>query len=161
MMQSGLSKALGLSGKVFTIFAALFLANTQSTFAQSDYPNKPIRYVVPFPAGGATDNIARPLQNELLNTFKWNVVIDNKPGAGGNIGAEIVAKSAPDGYTWLMASVGTHGINLPLYTQGGGKMPFDPIKDFTPISLVAELPNVLVINPEFAVKNNIDRKSVV
>jgi tripartite-type tricarboxylate transporter receptor subunit TctC len=84
------------------------------------------------------------------------VVIDNKPGAGGNIGAEIVAKSAPDGYTWLMASVGTHGINLPLYTQGGGKMPFDPIKDFTPISLVAELPNALVLNPEFAAKNNIN-----
>ena len=156
MMQSSLSKALGLSGKILTIFAALFLANTRCTFAQSDYPNKPIRYVVPFPAGGATDNIARPLQNELLTSFKWNVVIDNKPGAGGNIGAEIVAKSAPDGYTWLMASVGTHGINLPLYTQGGGKMPFDPIKDFTPISLVAELPNVLVLNPEFAAKNNIN-----
>jgi tripartite-type tricarboxylate transporter receptor subunit TctC len=137
------------------MFAALF-GGSQVASAQSDYPNKPIRYVVPFPAGGATDNIARPLQNELLNSFKWNVVIDNKPGAGGNIGAEIVAKSAPDGYTWLMASVGTHGINLPLYTQGGGKMPFDPIKDFTPISLVAELPNVLVLNPEFAAKNNIN-----
>ena len=84
------------------------------------------------------------------------MIIDNKPGAGGNIGAEIVAKSLPDGYTWLMASVGTHGINQPLYTQGGGKMPFDPIKDFTPITLVAELPNVLVLNPEWAAKNNIN-----
>ena len=135
--------------------SALF-AFSFPAYAQSNYPNKPIRLVVPFPAGGATDNVARPLQNELQNTSKWNVVIDNKPGAGGNIGAEIVAKSAPDGYTWLMASVGTHGINLPLYTQGGGKLPFDPIKDFTPITLVAELPNVLVLNPDFAARNNIN-----
>jgi tripartite-type tricarboxylate transporter receptor subunit TctC len=156
MLQSSLSKALGLTSKVLTILTVSLLVNTGPTFAQSDYPNKPIRFIVPFPAGGATDNIARPLQNELLNTAKWNVVIDNKPGAGGNIGAEIVSKAAPDGYTWLMASVGTHGINLPLYTQGGGKLPFDPIKDFTPISLVAELPNVLVLNPEFAAKNNIN-----
>ena len=129
---------------------------TQIAFAQSSYPNKAIRLVVPFPAGGATDNIARPLQLELLATDKWNVVIDNKPGAGGNIGAEVVAKALPDGYTWLMASVGTHGINLPLYTQGGGKLPFDPIKDFTPITLVAELPNVLILNLDFAKRNNIN-----
>ena len=133
-----------------------FTSITLSAYAQSSFPNKPIRLVVPFPAGGATDNVARPLQNELLVTAKWNVIIDNKPGAGGNIGAEIVAKSLPDGYSWLMASVGTHGINQPLYTQGGGKMPFDPIKDFTPITLVAELPNVLVLNPEWAAKNNIN-----
>jgi tripartite-type tricarboxylate transporter receptor subunit TctC len=138
------------------ISSAFFLTLSSPSYSQGAYPNKPIRLVVPFPAGGATDNVARPLQNELLTTNKWNVVIDNKPGAGGNIGAEIVAKSAPDGYTWLMASVGTHGINLPLYTQGGGKLPFDPIKDFTPITLVAELPNVLVLNPEFAAKNNIN-----
>lgn len=138
------------------ISSAIFLAFSSPSYSQSNYPNKPIRLVVPFPAGGATDNIARPLQNELLTTNKWNVLIDNKPGAGGNIGAEIVAKSAPDGYTWLMASVGTHGINLPLYTQGSGKLPFDPIKDFTPITLVAELPNVLVLNPDFAAKNSIN-----
>lgn len=138
------------------ISLAMMAGSAQTALAQTDYPNKPIRLVVPFPAGGATDNIARPLQNELLNTTKWNVVIDNKPGAGGNIGAEIVSKSPPDGYTWLMASVGTHGINLPLYTQGGGKLPFDPIKDFTPITLVAELPNVLVVNPAFAAKNKIN-----
>jgi len=139
---------------VGAILAGAFI--TQIAFAQSTFPSKPIRLVVPFPAGGATDNIARPLQSELLSTIKWNIVIDNKPGAGGNIGAEVVAKAAPDGYTWLMASVGTHGINLPLYTQGGGKLPFDPIRDFTPITLVAELPNVLVLNPEWAVKNNIN-----
>jgi tripartite-type tricarboxylate transporter receptor subunit TctC len=93
---------------------------------------------------------------ELLTSDKWNVLIDNKPGAGGNIGAEAVAKALPDGYTWLMASVGTHGINLPLYTQGGGKLPFDPIKDFTPVTLVAELPNVLILNVDFAKRNNIN-----
>ena len=141
-------------GIVITAF--ICSAFTQIAFAQSSYPNKAIRLVVPFPAGGATDNIARPLQLELLATDKWNVVIDNKPGAGGNIGAEVVAKALPDGYTWLMASVGTHGINLPLYTQGGGKLPFDPIKDFTPITLVAELPNVLILNLDFAKRNNIN-----
>jgi len=156
MIQAKLFNAMGPVFQFIMVFSALLTCGAQSSFAQSDYPNKPIRYVVPFPAGGATDNIARPLQNELLTAYKWNVVIDNKPGAGGNIGAEIVAKAPPDGYTWLMASVGTHGINLPLYTQGGGKLPFDPIKDFTPISLVAELPNVLVLNPEFAAKNNIN-----
>ena len=138
----------------FTFFNCA--ATSPMANAQSSFPSKPIRFIVPFPAGGATDNIARPLQNELLQTAKWNVVIDNKPGAGGNIGAEAVAKSLPDGYTWLMASVGTHGIKLPLYTQGGGKLPFDPIKDFTPITLVAELPNVLVLNPDFALKHNIN-----
>lgn len=156
MNQDKLFNAIKSTTLFFTAAITLFIGTSQASLAQSDYPIKPIRFVIPFPAAGATDNIARPLQNELLNTVKWNVIIDNKPGAGGNIGAELVAKAAPDGYTWLMASVGTHGINLPLYTQGGGKLPFDPIKDFTPITLVAELPNVLVLNPEFAAKNKIN-----
>jgi tripartite-type tricarboxylate transporter receptor subunit TctC len=156
MIQDKLFKVFKSTTIFLTAVITLFIGTSQVSLAQSDYPNKPIRFVIPFPAAGATDNIARPLQNELLNTVKWNVIIDNKPGAGGNIGAELVAKAAPDGYTWLMASVGTHGINLPLYTQGGGKLPFDPIKDFTPITLVAELPNVLVLNPEFAAKNKIN-----
>ena len=156
MIQSSPFNLIGRAIQLVIPMVALLAGIAQPSLAQSDYPNKPIRFVIPFPAGGATDNIARPLQNELLTTAKWNVLIDNKPGAGGNIAAEIVAKALPDGYTWLMASVGTHGINLPLYTQGGGKLPFDPIKDFTPISLVAELPNVLVLNPEFATKNNIN-----
>ena len=155
MNQSGFVSIASKAFQALLIRMAI-LAGSTHAFAQADYPNKPIRLVVPFPAGGATDNIARPLQNELQNAAKWNVLIDNKPGAGGNIGAEIVSKSPPDGYTWLMASVGTHGINLPLYTQGGGKLPFDPIKDFTPITLVAELPNVLVLNPAFAAKNKIN-----
>lgn len=156
VMQTAMHSKLIVRLSAILACTSALLAFSFPTYAQNTYPNKPIRLVVPFPAGGATDNVARPLQNELLNANKWNVLIDNKPGAGGNIGGEIVAKSAPDGYTWLMASVGTHGINLPLYTQGGGKMPFDPIKDFTPITLVAELPNVLVLNPDFAAKNNIN-----
>ena len=124
--------------------------------AQSQFPNKPIRYVIPFPPGGATDNIARPLAAELGVLVKWNIVIDNKPGAGANIGAELVAKAPADGYTWLMGSVGTHGINQPLYTQGGGRLPFDPIKDFAPVTLVAEFGNVLVVNPDWAKRNNIN-----
>ncbi|MBJ7380498.1 MAG: tripartite tricarboxylate transporter substrate binding protein [Polynucleobacter sp.] len=140
--------------RISFLFFSLFVSSL--VLAQANFPNKVIRLVVPFPAGGATDNIARPLAVELAAMNKWNVVIDNKPGAGANIGAEIVARSAPDGYTWLMGSVGTHGINLPLYTQGGGKLPFDPVKDFTPISLAAEFPNVLVVNPEFAKRNKIN-----
>jgi tripartite-type tricarboxylate transporter receptor subunit TctC len=136
----------------------IFLASFSfgGVHAQSQFPNKPIRYVIPFPAGGATDNIARPLAAELGALVKWNIVIDNKPGAGANIGAELVAKAPADGYTWLMGSVGTHGINQPLYTQGGGKLPFDPIKDFAPITLVAEFGNVLVVNPDWAKRNNIN-----
>jgi tripartite-type tricarboxylate transporter receptor subunit TctC len=136
----------------------IFLASVGfgGVHAQSQFPNKPIRYVIPFPPGGATDNIARPLAAELGALVKWNIVIDNKPGAGANIGAELVAKAPADGYTWLMGSVGTHGINQPLYTQGGGKLPFDPIKDFAPVTLVAEFGNVLVVNPDWAKRNNIN-----
>lgn len=133
-----------------------FVTLTNLTSAQENFPNRPIRFVIPFPAAGATDNIARPLAAELANSVGWNVIIENKPGAGANIGADFVAKSTADGYTWLMASVGTHGINPPLYNQGNYRLPFDPVGDFKAITLVAELPNVLVVNPSFAEKNKIN-----
>ncbi|CAG2152664.1 Bug family tripartite tricarboxylate transporter substrate binding protein [Cupriavidus numazuensis] len=136
--------ALLLSGSL----AALL---SQPVLAADPYPNKPIRLVVPFAAGGTTDILARAVAAELAKLPGWNMVVDNKPGAGGNIGADIVAKSAPDGYTLLMGTVGTHGINQSLY----GKLPFDPIKDFAPITEVAAVPNVLVINPAFAQQNKI------
>ncbi|CAG2141212.1 Bug family tripartite tricarboxylate transporter substrate binding protein [Cupriavidus plantarum] len=120
--------------------------------AADPYPTKPIRLVVPFAAGGTTDILARAVSAELSKVAGWNVVVDNRPGAGGNIGADMVAKSAPDGYTLLMGTVGTHGINQSLY----GKLPFDPIKDFAPITLVASVPNVLVVNPAFAQQNHIN-----
>jgi len=114
-----------------------------AVYAQAVYPTKPIRIVVPFPAGGTTDILARAVGQKLTETNGQPVLIDNRPGAGGNIGAELVAKSPPDGYTLLMGTVGTHAINPSLYA----KMPYDHQKDFAPVILVAGVPNVLVINP--------------
>jgi tripartite-type tricarboxylate transporter receptor subunit TctC len=129
--------------KSFLAAAACALL-AQSAVAQS-YPSKPVRIVVPFPAGGTTDIVARLVGSELQKMWGQPVVIENRGGAGGNIGTDVVAKSPADGYTLLMGTVGTHAINLPLYTQGGGKLPYDPIKDFVPITLVAAVPNVMVV----------------
>ncbi len=107
------------------------------------YPSKPVRLVVPFPPGGSLDVVARAIGAKLSEAWGQPVVIDNRPGAGGNIGADLVAKSAPDGYTILEGALSTHAVNVTLY----GKLPYDPIKDFAPISLVAITPNVLVVNP--------------
>ncbi|WP_439519474.1 Bug family tripartite tricarboxylate transporter substrate binding protein [Hydrogenophaga sp.] len=110
--------------------------------AQSAWPTKPVRIVVPFAPGGTTDILARVLAPELSKTLGQSFVVDNRGGAGGNIGAEVVAKSPPDGYTLLMGTVGTHGINKSLYA----KLPYDPQKEFAPITLVAGVPNVMVMN---------------
>ncbi len=110
--------------------------------AQTGWPTKPVRIVVPFAPGGTTDILARVLAPELSKVFGQSFVVDNKAGAGGNIGAEIVAKSPADGYTLLMGTVGTHGINKALYA----KLPYDPQKDFAPVTLVAGVPNVMVMN---------------
>ena len=112
-------------------------------FAQGAWPNKPVRIVVPFAPGGTTDILARALAPELGKAFGQTFIIDNKPGAGGNVGSDMVAKAPPDGYTLLMGTVGTHAINAALYP----KLPFDPVKDFAPVTLVAGVPNVLVMNP--------------
>ena len=114
-----------------------------SLFAQTGWPNKPVRIVVPFAPAGTTDILARALAPELGKAFGQTFLIDNKPGAGGNLGADAIAKSPPDGYNLLMGTVGTHAINASLYP----KMPFDPVRDFAPIVLVAGVPNVLVMNP--------------
>ncbi|HEY4137833.1 MAG TPA: tripartite tricarboxylate transporter substrate binding protein, partial [Casimicrobiaceae bacterium] len=116
---------------------------------QSTYPTKPVRLVVPFPAAGTTDIIARATAQKLSEAWGQQVIVDNRPGAAGNIGSELVAKSAPDGYTLLMGTVGTHAINPSLYA----KMPYDHVKDFAPVILVAGVPNVLVVNPELPVKS--------
>ncbi|HXR56255.1 MAG TPA: tripartite tricarboxylate transporter substrate binding protein [Casimicrobiaceae bacterium] len=113
----------------------------------ADYPTKPIRIVVPFPPGGTTDILARAVAQKLSETWNQQVIVDNRPGAGGNIGADLVAKAAPDGYTLVMGTVGTHAINPNLYR----KMPYDHVKDFAPIILVAGVPNVLVVNPSLPV----------
>lgn len=114
--------------------------------AEGAWPDKPVRIVVPFAPGGTTDILARAVAPELSKAFSQQFVVDNKAGAGGNVGAEIVSKSAPDGYTLLMGTVGTHGINKALYH----KLPYDPQKDFAPITLVAGVPNVMVVNAEKA-----------
>ena len=107
------------------------------------YPSKPIRFVVPYPAGGPLDTIARLLAQKVSEGVGQPVVVDNKPGAGGNIGADIVAKSPADGYTILMGAVATHAINPTLYAS----IPYDPVRDFAPITQVASTPNVLVVHP--------------
>lgn len=127
---------------------ALFALFAFGAFGQP-YPNRTIRLVVPFPAGGTTDILARAASQKLTESLGQPVVVDNRPGAGGNIGADMVAKSAPDGYTLLMGTVGTHAINASLYS----KMPYDHVKDFTPIVLVAGVPNVLVVNPSVPVNS--------
>ncbi len=116
---------------------------------RSAYPSKPIRLVVPFPAGGSLDVVARAIGQKLTDAWGQPVIIDNRPGAGGNIGADLVAKSAPDGYTILEGALSTHAVNVSLYA----KMPYDPIKDFAPITLVAVTPNVLVLNPSLPVNS--------
>ncbi|MGO4305911.1 Bug family tripartite tricarboxylate transporter substrate binding protein [Cupriavidus sp. RAF12] len=118
--------------------------------AQADtYPSKPIRLVVGFPTGGAPDTLARIVSEKISSSWGQPVIVDNKPGAGGNIGAEAVAHAAPDGYTLALGTVGTHSINGALYS----KMPYDMVKDFTPVILVASTPNVLVVNPSVPAKN--------
>ena len=120
--------------------------------AQTAWPNKPVKIVVPFAPGGTTDILARAIAPDLSKAFGQQFVIENKGGAGGNLGAEQVAKSPGDGYTLLMGTVGTHGINRALYA----KLPYDPFKDFTPITLVAGVPNVMVVNAELAAAHKIN-----
>ena len=115
-----------------------------------------MRIVVPFAPGGTTDILARALAPELGKAFGQTFIVENKPGAGGNIGADLVAKSPPDGYTLLMGTVGTQSINPSLYP----KMPYDAVKDFAPITLVAGVPNVLVINPAKAAAVQDHRRQV-
>ncbi len=121
---------------------------TQAAFAQS-YPTKPIRLVSPNPPGGANDTLSRIMAGKMAGILGGKIVIDNRGGAGGQIGGEIVARAAPDGYTLLMGSVSTHSF-APITSP---KIPYDPIKDFAPISLFAVVQNVLVVNPSLPAKN--------
>ena len=132
------------------ILCAGMLLTLAATAAQAQaYPARPIRFVVPYAPGGPLDLIARAIGQKLTEATGQAVVVDNKPGAGGNIGADIVAKAAPDGYTIVMGAVATHAINPTLYP----KIPYDPVKDFTPVAMVAVVPNVLVVNPILPVKS--------
>ena len=131
--------------------AALFAAvhwSLSDARAQS-FPSRPLRLVVPFPAGGPTDIVARPLAQLLSQSLGQAMVVDNRGGAGGSIGADSVAKSLPDGYVLLLGTVGTHAINPALYR----KLPYDASKDFTPLGLVALAPMAIVVNPATPHKN--------
>ena len=125
--------------------SSVFLLSVPAA-AQGNWPTRPVKIVVPFAPGGTTDILARAMAPELSKAFGQPFVVENRAGAGGNIGADVVAKSSPDGYTLLMGTVGTHGINKALYS----KLAYDPQKDFAPISLVAGVPNVMVVNAEKA-----------
>ncbi len=130
-----------------TIAAVSALAFSSAALADT-YPTKPIRLIIPFAVGGSTDNLGRVLAARLSEKLGQQVVADNRPGAGGNIGTDLVAKAPADGYTLLFATEGTLGINPSLYK----KLPFDPEKDFTPIAQFASVPNILVVNPKVQAK---------
>jgi tripartite-type tricarboxylate transporter receptor subunit TctC len=121
----------------------LVLALSAPPSIAQTYPSKPIRIVVPFPAGGVADVYARIIGARMSEAWSQPVVIENRAGAGGNIAAEQVAKSAPDGYTLVMGSVGTHAVNVSLFAR----LPYDPVADFAPIALVAETDALLVVHP--------------
>jgi len=139
---------MGIQSFGAAMVAAAALAAASAGPARADnYPSKPLRMVVGFPSGGAPDILARVFAEKF--SLGQPVVVDNKPGAGGNIGAEAVAHAPADGYTLALGTVGTHSINGSLYS----KMQYDMVKDFTPIMLVASTPNVLVVNPSVPAKN--------
>ncbi len=130
----------------------LLMLATNMSAAQTGaapFPDKPLRIVVTFTTGGAPDTLARILSEKLSNVWGQPVIVDNKPGAGGNTGADFVAKAPPDGYTIVVGTVGTHSINPALYS----KMPYDAVKDFAPITLLATTPNMLVVHNDVPAKN--------
>ena len=130
------------------VVALTTLVAPQPASAQA-YPTKPVRMVVPFPPGGSLDIAGRLIAQKLSEAWGQTVVVENKPGAGGNIGADLVAKSPPDGYTILLGALSTHAVNPSLYKT----MPYDAAKDFAPITLIAVTPNVLVVNASSPVNN--------
>ena len=133
--------AVWIVGLAFATLAAH--ANAQA------WPSKPIKWVVPFAPGGTTDILARVVGEKLAIALGQPVIIENKPGAGGGLGAEFTAKAAPDGYTIMGGTISTHAINASLYA----KLPYDPIRDFVAITLIARVPNMLVINPSVPAGN--------
>src|SRR2546427_12602289 len=124
------------------VLATVLLVAATLTAAQP-FPTKPLHLIVPFPPGGGNDTVARAIAQQIGPDLGQPVVIDNRPGAGGSVGAELAAKAPADGHTLFLAGVGSHAVNPNLH----GKLPYDPVKDFAPITLVASAPSVLVVNP--------------
>jgi tripartite-type tricarboxylate transporter receptor subunit TctC len=122
--------------------AALFsLVCAGHAYSQSDYPSKPIRFIVPFPPGGGTDIVSRLVTSKMTETLGWRVVVDNRSGAGGSVGMEVAANSAPDGYTLVMGQTSNLAVNPSLYS----KLPYQPLRDFAPVSLVSMIPITVMI----------------
>ncbi|MEQ1775255.1 MAG: tripartite tricarboxylate transporter substrate binding protein [Burkholderiales bacterium] len=145
--------------KIFTgCMAAVMLCagvNAVAVAAQTGYPEKPIRMIVPFPPGGGTDILARMVANELTKGLGWQFVFDNRPGAGGNIGLDMAAKAAPDGYTLVMGQTSNLAVNPNLYS----KLPYDSLRDFAPVSLISSMPIAVMVwakSPYFKLSDLID-----
>jgi tripartite-type tricarboxylate transporter receptor subunit TctC len=138
--------ALAMAGSLAAVGA---LAVATGVVAQENFPSRPVTLVVPFAAGGSTDVVARLLAEQMSLGLGQQVVVENRAGGGGNVGASAVSKADPDGYAILMATVATHALN-PLIAKA---KPYDPLTDFAPVSLLAVVPNVLVVNPEFPAKD--------
>jgi tripartite-type tricarboxylate transporter receptor subunit TctC len=131
-----------------TAIACALLLASAAALAQSAYPHKPVRIVVPYPPGGTTDLLARLVAARLGDKLGQNFTVDNRAGASGAIGSQLVAKSAPDGYTLVMATISSHGINSALNKA----LPYDPVADFAPVTLVASTPNVITVNADMPAK---------
>jgi len=134
-----------IARRLLAVLAALAIAGV----AHAQYPSKPVRIVVPYPAGGTSDILARTIGQKLQELWGQPVVIDNKPGATGNVGAEIVAKSPPDGYTLMLADIGSLAISPSVFSN----LPFDPVKDFAPVLMVAYSPHILAVHPSVPAKD--------
>ncbi|MGY8526408.1 Bug family tripartite tricarboxylate transporter substrate binding protein [Paracidovorax citrulli] len=146
-LSARLSFAPATVAAVLGLGAALTLASPGARAQANgagDWPGKPITYVVPFAAGGTTDVLGRLIAQGLTKSLGQSVVVENRPGAGGNIGSDVVAKANPDGYTLLGGTISSHSINVSLYP----KMPYDPVKDFQPVALIGTLPNVMVVHAD-------------
>jgi tripartite-type tricarboxylate transporter receptor subunit TctC len=135
--------------KLLRPFCILLIAAFAHPAAAQSWPQRPIRIIAPFPAGGLVDVLARAVGEELARSLGQPVIVENRPGAGGNIGADVVAKAEPDGYTLLMTSPGIQSINQFLYKS----MPFDPETAFAPVSIVADMPMLVVVHPKLGIKN--------
>jgi tripartite-type tricarboxylate transporter receptor subunit TctC len=135
--------------RMAALMVGLALAAGADSVGGQTWPSKPIRWVVPFAPGGTTDILARTVGDKLSVALGVPVIIENKPGAGGGVGAEFTARAAPDGYTIMGGTISTHAINASLYN----KLPYDPVKDFAAITLIARVPNMLVVNPAVPAKD--------
>ena len=135
----------------FHVAAALLLALACAghAYSQGNYPTKPIRFIVPFPPGGGTDIVSRLVVNKMTETLGWRIVVDNRAGAGGSVGVEVAANSAPDGYTLVMGQTSNLAINPSLYA----KLPYVPLRDFSPVSLVSMIPIAVMVSAKAPYKS--------